>query len=338
MAAESRRLPVVVVSGFLGSGKTTLIRRLLRDPRAGEVAVIVNEFGEIGLDHHLVRTTDERTILLSHGCVCCSLRDDLAEALRDLLSRRDRGAIPRFDRVVIETTGLADPAPLLQTIRADPVARHHFAIERVIVTVDAVSGASNLARYGESLKQVAVADHLVITKGDLAPESVPALAARLRRLNPLATIGPPDLDALLESPVNRVAAGAEPAADDSPRADDHLSRGGIRTWSVTLDEPLNWQMFGIWLSLLLHRHGERVLRLKGLLNTGGRGPVVVQGVQHVIHAPQHLAAWPDADRRSGLVLIVRDLDPARIEESLRVFQRAAGVALPATQGAAEGGS
>src|SRR5215207_5281815 len=182
-------IPVLVVSGFLGSGKTTLLRNLLVDPDAGEIAVIVNEFGEVGIDHHLVRKTVARTTLLRNGCVCCSMRDDLAEALRDLLSQRDRGAIPRFGRVVIETTGLADPAPILHTIVSEPVLRSHFRVERVVTTIDAVGGASNLDTHGEALRQVAAADDLVVTKLDLTTREVTEdLKAKLLSINPAAAI------------------------------------------------------------------------------------------------------------------------------------------------------
>src|SRR5215218_9252197 len=189
IANDHGPIPILVVSGFLGSGKTTLLRNLLLDPGAGEIAVIVNEFGEVGIDHHLVRKTDVRTTLLRNGCICCSMRDDLSEALRHLLSQRERGSIPRFGRVVVETTGLADPAPILHTIVAEPVVRNHFRVERVVATIDAVSGAANLDNYGEALRQVAAADHVIVTKLDLAtPEVTEGLKARLRSINPTATV------------------------------------------------------------------------------------------------------------------------------------------------------
>src|SRR5919199_5709228 len=185
MVQRSNVIPVLVVSGFLGSGKTTLIRGLLRNPRLGEVAVIVNEFGEVGLDHYLVRKTDERTVLLKSGCICCSMRGDLSEALRDLLSKRERKQIPPFARVVVETTGLADPVPILHTIVAEPVVHNHFRVERVVTTVDAPNGATNLASYGEAIRQIAAADCVVVTKQDLVPEAVVHdLKARPGRLHP----------------------------------------------------------------------------------------------------------------------------------------------------------
>ena len=326
-------IPVLVVSGFLGSGKTTLVRNLLLDPRAGEIAVIVNEFGEVGIDHHLVRKTDVRTTLLRNGCVCCSMRDDLAEALRALLSQRERGLIPHFSRVVIETTGLADPAPILQTIVAEPVVRGHFRVERVVTTIDAVGGATNLDAYGEALRQVAAADHLVVTKQDLAsPQAAEGLKAKLRAINPAATIvdasfGSIDFAPLLAEPyrVAEALAGLGIAGDTMPvelaPAAMHATSGRVESRCLIFARPLNWQMFGIWLTMLLHQHGDRVLRLKGLLNVGEtRGPLLLEGVQHVIHAPRHLREWPDADRRSRIVFIARDLDLGQVEASLGAFQ------------------
>ena len=340
MAIDQGPIPIVVVSGFLGSGKTTLLRNLLLAPEAGEIAVIVNEFGEVGIDHHLVRKTDVRTTLLRNGCVCCSMRDDLAEALRDLLSQRERGAIPRFGRVVIETTGLADPAPILHTIVSEPVVRNHFRVERVVTTIDAVGGAGNLDGYGEALRQVAAADHLVVTKLDLTtPEVGEELKAKLRSINPAAAVvdasfGSIDFAPLLAADGHRGAEGLDRLAGFSFAADGHPASleaaapatahrvsGLVASRCLVFDRPLNWQMFGIWLTMLLHRHGDRVLRLKGLLNVGeARGPLLVEGVQHVIHAPRHLREWPDADRRSRIVFIARDLDLTEVEASLDAFQ------------------
>jgi G3E family GTPase len=335
LANDRGPIPILVVSGFLGSGKTTLLRNLLLDPDAGEIAVIVNEFGEVGIDHHLVRKTDVRTTLLRNGCVCCSMRDDLSEALRHLLSQRERGTIPRFDRVVIETTGLADPAPILHTIVAEPVVRNHFRVERVVTTIDAVNGASNLDTYGEALRQVAAADHLIVTKRDLAaPEVSEELKARLRSINPAATVvdasfGTVDFTPLLTEESQRGGAGIDQLGGVSFAVDgDSMAPAAVHAMSdrvasrcLIFAHPLNWQMFGIWLTMLLHRHGDRVLRLKGLLNVGAeRGPLLVEGVQHVIHVPRHLREWPDEDRRSRIVFIARDLDLAQVEASLDAFQ------------------
>ena len=345
MVQRGNVIPVLVVSGFLGSGKTTLIRGLLRHPRMGEVAVIVNEFGEVGLDHYLVRKTDERTVLLKSGCICCSMRGDLSEALRDLLSKRDRKQIPPFVRVVVETTGLADPVPILHTVVAEPVVHNHFRVERVVTTVDAPNGATNLASYGEAVRQIAAADCVVITKQDLVPEAVVHdLKAQVARLNPSVSVidgpfGAVDVDALCDSELRHAdphgirqwedrkeaLTSAYGGDDGSPALHSaHAPGGRITSGCIVVDRPLNWHMFGIWLTMLLHRHGQRILRFKGLLNVGeGRGPLVLQGVQHVIHAPRHLKDWPDEDHRSRIVVIARDLDIQQIETSLNLFQQVA---------------
>jgi G3E family GTPase len=263
------------------------------------------------------------------------MRDDLSEALRHLLSERERGSIPRFGRVVIETTGLADPAPILHTIVAEPVVRNHFRVERVVTTIDAVNGASNLDSYGEALRQVAAADHLIVTKLDLAtPDVTEDLKAKLRSINPAATVveasfGSIDFTPLLAEESQRGAMGIDRldrvsfAIDGDPMAPAavHAMSDRVASRCLVFDRPLNWQMFGIWLTMLLHRHGDRILRLKGLLNVGAeRGPLLVEGVQHVIHVPRHLREWPDADRRSRIVFIARDLDLTQVEASLEAFQ------------------
>ena len=327
-------IPVVVVSGFLGSGKTSLIRGLLADSRARDSALIVNEFGEVGIDHHLFRKTDESTTLLRNGCVCCSLRDDLSDAMRDLLDKRDSADIPPFNRLVIETTGLADPGPILHTVVSDPVLRNRFRMNRVLTTLDAVSGLSNLATYGEAIRQVSAADLVVLTKLDLVPpESVVELRHALKELNPIAHVteadhGRFDLDLLLSESVERSIGDASsvPVPELDRSAVLHLSADVVVSHTLIFDTPLNWQMFGIWLTMLLDQHGERVLRMKGLLNVGvERGPLLLEGVQHVMHAPRHLQEWPDEDRRSRLVFIVRDLDVDLLRNSLLAFQEAAAV-------------
>jgi G3E family GTPase len=310
------RLPVALVTGFLGSGKTTLISSLLGQASMGETAVIVNELGEVGIDHHLLRQIDERTVLLRSGCVCCSLRGDLADELRDLLGRRERGEIPAFRRVVVETTGLADPAPIVYTLLSEPVVKHHYRLERLVATVDAVHGL----REPESLRQVAAADALVVTKVDLA-EPAP-LEERLARLNPAAEIlrarhGDLDAERLLGSITER------DLREVAPEPVGHVHDGDVRSLCLVLDEPLDWTAFGIWLTMLLQSRGADVLRVKGLLDVGGAGPVLVNGVQHVVHPPVHLDAWPDEERRSRLVFIGRGLERAALEASLAAFTAAA---------------
>ena len=304
--------PVNLITGFLGSGKTTLLQRLLADPALGDTAVLINELGEVGLDHHLLERIDETMVLLQSGCLCCTIRGELSDAIKELLSRRERGVVPPFRRLVVESSGLADPFPILSTIQADPVLKHHFRLGNVITTVDAVNGLGR----SESIKQVAVADRLVLTKTDLAGETE-ALLAEIRRLNPDAPlwraaqeeIGAAALfDDSIHSPLR-----AFPAAPDSPH-------GAVHAFALTFEGALDWTMFGIWLTMLLNRHGAQVLRVKGILNVeGSPTPVAVHGVQHLVHPPLHMAAWPDADRRSRLVFIVDGLARAAIERSLAAF-------------------
>jgi G3E family GTPase len=316
--------PVTLITGFLGSGKTTLLQRLLRDPALSDTAVLLNEFGEIGLDHHLLERIDEGMVMLQSGCVCCTIRGELSTAIKDLHSRRERGLLPPFRRLVIESTGLADPFPILSTVRSDPVLRHHFCLANVITTVDAVNGARQLDAQPESVKQVAVADRLVLTKTDLATVDVTTrLTQRLRHINsgaPLwrAAEDALDADALLSGEDHEAW---QPTERDVTGPDDHHRHADdIRTLALSIDEPIDWARFGVWLTMLLNRHGEALLRVKGIINVADAlTPVAVHAVQHLVHTPRHLEAWPDADRRSRLVFIARGLDPAVIERSFRAF-------------------
>jgi G3E family GTPase len=325
--------PVNLITGFLGSGKTTLLQRLLADPALADTAVLINEFGEIGLDHHLLERIDETMVLLQSGCLCCTIRGELSTAIKDLHSRRERGLVPSFRRLVVESTGLADPFPILSTVQADPVLRHHFRLGNIITTVDAVNGL----RHPESLKQVAVADRLVLTKTDLGDaEKIGALLAQVRRLNPSAPLwraaeAPLDAEALLHHDLLALAGKSDEArrwfADEvSHRHHRHdANRHGeqIHAFALAFEGALDWTMFGIWLTMLLHRHGTAVLRVKGILNVEGSAtPVAIHGVQHLVHPPVHMAAWPDDDRRSRLVFIVDGLEREAIERSLHAFRAA----------------
>ena len=330
------KIPITLITGFLGSGKTTLLRELLADPALGETAVLVNELGEIALDHHLLSRIDERTVVLASGCICCTIRADLADELRDLEVRRARGEIPGYERVAIETTGLADPAPILSTLLSDPMVEAQYRVDGVVTTVDAVNGIAQLRDQPEAAKQAVVADRLLLTKTDLVePDELAELRRRLARVNPAA----PQIDVrhgqLAASEVIGIAGREADALGDALRfsaavsaidehghvhdrnAHDHR----IRAFALRFERPLDWTMFGIWLSMLLAARGQDVLRVKGLLNAAGSdGPVVINGVQHVIHPPQHLAAWPDDDRSSRLVLIVREIAAEAVERSLLAFQ------------------
>ena len=349
MADPANLLPLNIVTGFLGSGKTTLLQRLLAAKEFSDTAVLVNEFGEIGLDHHLLRRLDEDVVLLQSGCLCCTIRGDLSAALREFFSRRERGELPPFRRVVIETTGLADPTPIISTVMSDPVLRHHFRLGTVIATVDGVNGGLHLDRQPESVKQAAVADRIIITKADLAETAgVAALRRRLAALNPTAPIALaprelPDPTRLLAQDAydpgtksaevrGWFAATEADATGLAPHHHHDVNRhdAEISAFCLVFDAPLDWTAFGIWLSMLLHDRGEDVLRVKGLLNVvGSPVPVVVHGVQHLVHPPVHLERWPDGDRRSRLIFITRRLDREPVERSLAAFNRLANAAVSA---------
>jgi G3E family GTPase len=321
--------PLVLLTGFLGSGKTTLLKRILAEPAFADTAVIINEFGEVGLDHLLIEHVADDVVLLPSGCLCCAIKGELAVALRDLHSRRARGLVPGFRRVVVESSGLADPYPVISTIKTDPVLRHHFRLATVLATVDAVNGRQTFERHLESVRQAAIADTLILTKTDLAETAgVTALTGRLRQLNPAApTVRAADpnidltalfTDAGAASWFKSTAGYPETAFSDA--IEPH--RAGIRSFSLTIDAPLDWTAFGIWLTMLINRHGQRILRVKGILSLEGEAnPVALHGVQHLVHPPQHLPAWPDAERRSRLVFIVDGIDPDQLRRSLAAFMR-----------------
>lgn len=314
--------PVAILTGFLGSGKTTLLNGLLRQRGFGETAVIVNEFGEIGLDHLLVERVDGETVLLQSGCVCCATRSDLESAVRRLLAQRDDGSVPPFRRILIETSGLADPAPVMQMVLANPLVAHFCALAGVVATLDALFGARHVADLHEARKQIALADRVVLTKLDLEPLARAALEAAVRGLNPDASVvtavkGDIPADEVFPDRVGP----ARPAA--APREhDEHAHTHGIRSLALTAEAPLDWLAVQAWLAELRAVFGLQLLRVKGILNLADEPyPIVLHGVHHVFHPPERLAAWPDEDRRSRLVLTVHELDPAVIRES---FARLAG--------------
>ena len=388
MSTYSDLIPVNVLTGALGSGKTTLLRALLRAPRLTGTMVLVNELGEVGIDHHLIEHASESTLLLENGCLCCAMREDLKTALKDLHSRRARGVMTRYERIVVETTGVADPVPIAYTLLADPVLQHHYRLGNVVTVVDAVNAPAQLARYEESVRQVALADRLVVSKLDLTgADALGALRPRLSALNPAAPIvpaGSPDLDPvelLITDVYDRqsksreverwmcstrdttaaygghashpagghdphpTGGGSHPAGGHGPNptdghglhlagshgpnqtnghapspTGDSLHPAHIAACCFTFDTALDWTAFGVWMTMLLHRHGDRVLRMKGLLNVAGvPGPVLVNGVQHLVHPPAHLDRWPDEDRRSRVVVISRGLGREEIERSLHAF-------------------
>ena len=305
------RLPVVAVTGFLGSGKTTLIRALLDRPEGANTAIVVNEFGEIGIDDALLRPSSDATVLLGNGCLCCNVRSDLQETLRGLFADRARGAVPSFLRVVIETSGLADPGPVLQTFATDRALGREFHLQALVAVVDAPAGLANLEGMPEARKQVALADRVILSKPDLADrETVGRLRERIATLTrapvAIAQQGAVDPAFLLDEAVP----GQHPF--DLGGA-DHTH--GIESFSLVFDKPLAWPAFEETMAVLAGLRGPDLLRVKGLVAVEGcRGPVVVHFVQHVAHPPVELEEWPDGDRRSRLVFVTRGLARAPVEQ------------------------
>ncbi|CAM2142836.1 Metal chaperone involved in Zn homeostasis [Pararobbsia alpina] len=372
-------LPVTLVTGFLGSGKSTLLSDMLQGEAARDTAVLVNEFGEVGLDHLLIGAIDTQTILLDNGCVCCSIRGELKDALASLFSRRARGEVPPFGRVVIETTGLATPAPILATVLADPLVRCHFRLDATVAVVDAVNAQAQRKHHPEWLAQVTAADQIVISKTDLVDDADAArVGETLSSVNPAAIQwvrcgrsrlrawqdqedreGQPLLDALLRpsNPIEVISRaghvvagwltpgksvfdaaqaqaqdvhGADSGADEtaprrSPlmhRVDVPASAANIHAFTIEIDAPLDWSIFTLWFTLLLNRHGDKILRVKGLLSVAGsERPAVIHAVQHLVHPVLHLDAWPDTlpatQRRSQLVFITEGLERDAVEASYR---------------------
>jgi G3E family GTPase len=345
-------IPLTIITGFLGSGKTTLLNALLRDPALKETAVLVNEVGEIGLDHLFYEVVDGDTMLLAGGCLCCSVRGDLVTALENILRGIDNGKTVSFRRVVIETTGLADPASVLHVVMAHPYLVQRFRLDGLVTTIDAVNGADTLERHQEAVKQAAMADRIVLTKTDLAKKpDVDSLRARLKTLNPAATIldaakGEAKADALLnaglydsERKIPDVKRWLAQAAVEEAEHEHHHHDGGhedhhhhhhddkIRTFSLVSEKPIPFSTIEMFLDLLRATHGPKLLRLKGIVQLAEEPdqPLVLHVVQHIVHPPARLKAWPDDDHRSRLVCITFDLDPAIVR---RLFDAFLGVPRP----------
>jgi G3E family GTPase len=335
------RLPVTLITGFLGSGKTTLISRLVRHPSMARVAVVINELGEIGIDHDIVTMSSENIALLANGCICCSVRTDLQETLRDLFARRRTGQIPDFDRVIIETTGLADPAPVVQTLTSDTLIAAQFRLDGLVTLVDAVNGASQLVNHQEPAKQIALADRVFITKSDLAPrDAVEELRAAIGEINPGAGVSlvvNGDVDPAALTGLGLTSARAGPAtlsflgeslAGQGSQGERSLARrsalhdASIRTLSLRFDRPFTWSAFSAALELLTTLRGPDLLRVKGIVNVEG-APVVVQGVQHLFHAPVTLDRWPSEDMATRLVFITRRIEAQTIRNLMEAVVDAA---------------
>lgn len=358
--ASAEKIPIVVLTGFLGSGKTVLLNALLRQPGFADSAIVVNEFGEIGLDHLLVASAKENIVLLDAGCLCCAVLGSLKETLLDLWHRRSQSQVPPFRRVLVETTGLADPGPIVQSIMRDSVVNHFYRLAGLVCVVDAVHGEGQLEAHDEARSQVAYADRLVVTKTDLLPYGLPAaLRTRLRALNPgadlvVASHGQLSAEALLEPAsgrgdlpwLGRLAAPADQAEqasqseadaaqahrghDEHDEHEEHEEHDGhpahpghdahaqhdpqVGSVSFVIDDDVTWSGLAAWIDALRHRYGRALLRCKGIVNVAG-SPVVVHGVQSMFDT-RRLSGWPDAERRSRLVLIGKGLERGDLEALL----------------------
>jgi len=328
------RIPVIVISGFLGAGKTTLLGRMLSGAGGKRTAVIINEFGEISLDHLLVQNVQGSCLVLKNGCICCVIRADLRQAIRDLIDMRDGPDGPLFDRIVIETTGLADPDPIAQTLTSDPMLVRQVRFSRVITVVDALHGALQIETEDACLNQIAMADQIVLTKTDLADrEQITAIASRLTSINPAASIiDAREWDGTWPELLKEASSSIEEAmtrtrllssrlsafrpASDSEALDVWRHRSGIGSFHIRCTEEIDWTVFAVWLSALVHHYGDRILRIKGLLFAPGRsGAIAIHVVRYHIHEPVHLEEWPDIDRSTKIVFIVRGLDSVAVQRS-----------------------
>jgi G3E family GTPase len=339
---EQRKIPVSILTGFLGSGKTSVLNRLLRHPALSRTLVIVNELGEIGIDHELVERATDDVVLLQSGCLCCSVRSDLIETLQAIFGKAQRGEVPPFDRVVIETTGLADPGPLLQVFMAEPSVTNHFDVDGVITTVDAANGEATLDRHVEAVKQAAVADRILLTKADLAePARRQAVERRLRALNASAPVIRTDLANNIDATL-LIGLGLHDPSGKGPNVRrwlnweyTHANEGHaghahapgtqqhdehIRTISLVFDEPIAGETLDRWLNSLLRFRGPDLLRFKAIVNVAELpGPLVLHGVQHVIHPPMILKEWPSDDRRTRMVFITYGIDDDALRSSFGQF-------------------
>lgn len=346
-------IPLNVFTGFLGAGKTTLLNRLLKDPALSDTAVLVNEVGEIGIDHNLYEILDDDIVLLSSGCLCCAVRGDLVNSLENLLRARDNGRCSQFKRVVIETTGIADPASVLHILMTHPYLMLRYRLDGVVTLVDAVNGMRTLDNHEEAVKQAAMADRIVITKADLVEDksALSELRTRLTRLNPAAVVvegsakaedvigaGLYDPDKKIPDVARWLREEAVIAAEEDghhhhhghdhdhdhrPHKHDQVSRhdASIKVFSVATDKPVPFATLEMFLDLMRSAHGDKILRMKGIVQLADdpERPVVFHVVQHLMHPPARLEGWPDEDRRSRLVCVTKDLPPEMVRRMFDAF-------------------
>jgi len=341
-------IPVSIITGFLGSGKTTLLSALLKQDFMANTAVIINEFGEVGLDHNLIETTDENIVELQNGCICCTIQEDLKKTLLDLIKKLERNSIPYFNRVVIETTGLADPVPIIHTLMTSLDLHRVYSIDGVITIVDAINGEDTYNNHKEALKQTALADKVILSKTDLADKlKVNSIKNRIRNINPKANIIESNknnlpLNELLSlndyDPLNNSWDAREWLAIEKYNENDHkhthhdhnhihkhnhnINRHGddIESFSLVTKQQISMTTFNFFIELLSSQMGSKLLRLKGMLNIKGKdGPAIIHGVQHIFHPIEWLEEWPDEDHSSRLVFITRDIKKSYIEDFFKII-------------------
>lgn len=342
------KIPLIILSGFLGSGKTTILNYIVNQPDMKATAIIINEFGEIGIDHMLVETSEEQMIEINNGCICCTVRGDLADKLGSLAMWLDAGRLPQIERVIVETTGLADPAPIMHTMMTDQTLLNRFRLDHVLTVVDSIAGESSLNRYSEAVKQVAIADHLILSKRDLVdthsdPAAHALLRKMLREINPRAVVHTANRGHI---PIELLTSDTEDEGEAALRdfsnwlstaeqdhdhddcdhdhahgANAHHAGGDIRSFVVRFGQIADSAEFNDFLQDTMIEFGEYLLRMKGILNVRERAdnPAVIHGVQHVLFPVTWLDEWPDESRESRLVFITEGIDKQRILERFKAF-------------------